>query len=174
MSKTSFQEVAKLGKTFGFDGTLKLVTTPSLLPQLQAAEVVFIETLGHKLPYFVENIKLEKPATIKFEEIQTKEEAQVITGQKVYVELAIEEDSSPLAKAQMTEWTDLLTFQLEDEHLGPIGVIQEIYELPQQWLASIEYQGEEVLIPLNEAFVKGIDPTAKLILTDLPEGLLEL
>lgn len=174
MSNTSFQEVGKLGKTFGFDGALKLKILPAFLAQIQSAEVIFIETIGNKLPYFVEKITFDKPAIIKFEDINSKEEAQVIAGQKMYLELPVAEQSGPLVKAEIAAWKDLLGFQLEDEQFGPIGIIQEIYELPQQWMASIEYQGEEVLIPLNEAFVKGIDPLAKVILTDLPEGLLDV
>lgn len=174
MSKTSFREVGKLSKTFGFDGTLKLKVEPAFLAQLQAAEVVFIETIGSKLPYFVERLSLENPTTIKFEDINSKEQAQIITGQKLYLELPLEESNSPLASAAIAEWKDLMHFDIEDEQLGRLGTIQEIYELPQQWMASIDYEGAEVLIPLNEAFVQGIDPDKKVVHTHLPEGLLDL
>ncbi|MBX2877851.1 MAG: ribosome maturation factor RimM [Saprospiraceae bacterium] len=174
MAKTSLQEVGKLGKTFGFDGTLKVKIEGSYLAQLQAAEFVFIETAGNKLPYFLEKITQDSSTTIKFEDINSKEEAQVIAGQKLYLELVAEEVKGPLGMTEINHWTDLVGFQLEDEKVGTLGVIQEIYELPQQWMASIDYKGEEVLIPLNETFVKGIDPTEKVVVTVLPEGLLEL
>lgn len=174
MAKTSLQEVGKLGKTFGFDGTLKVKIEHSFLPQLQSAEVVFIETAGNKLPYFLEKLTRDNTTTIKFEDVNSKEEAQVIAGQKLYLELASEEVKGPLGMTEISHWTDLVEFQLEDEKLGSLGTIEEIYELPQQWMASIDYKGEEVLIPLNEAFVKQIDPIKKIVLTLLPDGLLEL
>ena len=174
MAKTSLQEVGKLGKTFGFDGTLKVKIESSFLAQLETAEVVFIETAGNKLPYFLEKISQENPTTIKFEDVNSKEEAQVISGQKLFLELKAEEVKGPLGMTEISHWTDLVDFRLEDEKAGPLGVIEEIYELPQQWMASIDYQGEEVLIPLNEAFVKGIDPSEKVVFASLPEGLLDL
>ncbi len=174
MANTSLQEVGKLGKTFGFDGTLKVRLESAFLPQLRAAEVVFIETSGNNLPYFLEQLTEDSPATIKFEDVNSKEEAQLIAGQKIYLEVAAEDVKGPLGMTEISHWTDLIEFRLEDEKKGPIGIIQEIYELPQQWMASIDYQGEEILIPLNETFVKGIDPSDKVILTELPDGLLEL
>ena len=71
MAKTSLQEVGKLGKTFGFDGTLKVKIESSFLAQLETAEVVFIETAGNKLPYFLEKISQENPTTIKFEDVNS-------------------------------------------------------------------------------------------------------
>lgn len=174
MAKTSFHEAGKLGKTFGVDGTLKIKIDPSFLPQLQAAEVVFIETIGNKLPYFLEKLTLDSPAAIKFEDINSKEEAQIIAGQKLYLELATEEVKGPLGSPGIAHWSDLVDFLLEDEILGELGLIREIYELPQQWMASIDYKGEEALIPLNETFVKEIDAEGKIIVTRLPDGLMDL
>lgn len=174
MAKTSLQEVGKLGKTFGFDGTIKVKVESSFLSQLETAEVVFIETAGNKLPYFLEKLTQDNPTTIKFEDVNSKEEAQIIAGQKLYLELEAEEIKGPLGMTEIGHWTDLIDFRLEDEKVGVLGAIQEIYELPQQWMASIDYQGAEVLIPLNEAFVKGIDPAEKVVLTLLPDGLLDL
>jgi len=174
MAKTSFHEAGKLGKTFGLDGTLKVKVDPSFLPQLQAAEVVFIETIGNKLPYFLEKLTLDHPTAIKFEDINSKEEAQIIAGQKLYLELVAEEVKGPLGSPGIANWSDLVDFLLEDEVLGKLGVIQEIYELPQQWMASIDYKGEEALIPLNETFVKGIDAEGKIVVMHLPEGLMNL
>ncbi len=174
MAKTSLQEVGQLGKTFGFDGTLKVKIDSSYYAELQTAEVVFIDTAGNKLPYFLTKLTLDTPTTIKFEDVNSKEEAQVIAGQKLYLEVATEVVKGPLGMTEISHWTDLVDFQLEDEKIGTLGIIEEIYELPQQWMASVTYQGEEVLIPLNETFVKQIDPVEKNVLTLLPDGLLEL
>lgn len=174
MAKTSFHEVGKLGKTFGVDGTLKVKIDQSFLPQLEAAEVVFIETIGNKLPYFLEKLTLDHPTAIKFEDINSKEEAQSIAGQKLYLELAAEEVKGPLGNPGIAHWSDLVDFLLTDEVLGELGVIREIYELPQQWMASIDYKGEEALIPLNETFVQGIDADGKVVITRLPDGLMDL
>ena len=65
-------------------------------------------------------------------------------------------------------------FLLVDKELGEIGVIEEVLELPQQEMAVVKKEGKEVMIPLNDTFVKGIDRTKKRIDVELPEGLLDL
>jgi 16S rRNA processing protein RimM len=46
--------------------------------------------------------------------------------------------------------------------------------MPQQEIAVVVYQNKEVLIPLNEKLIVSIDEDKKVILMDLPEGLLTL
>lgn len=174
MAKKVWIEVGKLGKTFGFNGSLKLDVDDRQLPVLQAAEFVFIETSGNKIPYFVSEIMDGNPLTIKLEDIDSKETAQTLSGQKIYLESLV--TSSPKEKKlkEIGHLSELIGFNLQDELTGPIGEILDIYELPQQWLAAIVYQEKEILIPLNDQFITAIDETQQLIYTKLPEGLLDL
>ena len=174
MGKKNLKEIGKLGKTFGFDGSLKLVIDPPLLAELKKAEFVFIPTAGHKVPYFVNKIKTGNPLTIKLEDVDSKEDALSLSGQKVYIEAAVKTASGPMQLKEITQLGDLVDFELQDEKIGTIGKIAAIYELPQQWMASIEYEEREVLIPLNEEFVVAIDVARKIVRTDLPEGILKL
>jgi len=170
----NLKEVGKLGKTFGFDGSLKLAIDAALLAELKKAEFVFIPTAGHKVPYFVDKIKTGKPLTIKLEDVDSKEDALSLSGQKIYIEAAEKVTSGPVPLTEITQLSELVDFELQDEKLGKIGNIAAIYELPQQWMASIDYEDREVLIPLNEEFVVAIDVAQKIVLTHLPEGILVL
>jgi len=44
----------------------------------------------------------------------------------------------------------------------------------QQLIAAVTYKGCEVLFPLNEEIIKGIDVVKEVVLIDLPEGLLDI
>lgn len=170
----NLKEIGKLGKTFGFDGSLKLAIDSALLTELKKAEFVFIPTAGHKVPYFVDKIKTGKPLTIKLEDVNSKEDALSLSGQKIYIQAEEKTTSGPIPLKEITQLSDLVAFELQDEKIGEIGKIAAIYELPQQWMASVDYEDREVLIPLNEEFVVAIDIAQKIVLTDLPEGLLVL
>ena len=61
---------------------------------------------------------------------------------------------------------------IRDEHAGKIGAILRVEEFPQQEMAFVEYKGQEVLIPMNDAFIVSIDKTKEEIIMNLPEGLL--
>lgn len=63
---------------------------------------------------------------------------------------------------------------LVDQNAGEIGHITEVLEMPQQEMAAVQYQGREVLIPLNEQFIIEVDHATQKVLMDLPEGLLNL
>jgi 16S rRNA processing protein RimM len=65
-------------------------------------------------------------------------------------------------------------YQLVDQELGNLGVIEEIVESPGQHLAMLDYQGREVVVPLNPVFIQSVDHNAKKVQVDLPEGLLDL
>jgi 16S rRNA processing protein RimM len=49
-----------------------------------------------------------------------------------------------------------------------------LFETPGQVLATVWYQGKEVIIPLVDATVVGIDGSRKTIQVRLPEGLLDV
>lgn len=73
--------------------------------------------------------------------------------------------------------TDGLTgFEIRDINAGVIGVVEDVLENPGQVLLSVKRNGggDNVLIPLVDAFIEGIDEDARLIDVALPDGLLEL
>ena len=69
---------------------------------------------------------------------------------------------------------DLLGFIAVDEDEGELGKITDIQELPQQLIATVNYKECEVLFPLNEEIIKGIDVVKGIVRVDLPEGLLDI
>ena len=69
---------------------------------------------------------------------------------------------------------DLKGFTAVDENEGELGEITAIHEYPQQLIAAVTYKGCEVLFPLNEEIIKGIDVVKETVLIDLPEGLLDI
>jgi 16S rRNA processing protein RimM len=56
----------------------------------------------------------------------------------------------------------------------PIGKVLEVIEQPLQILLRLEIQGKEVLVPLNESTLVGIDRKKQVINVSLPEGLLDI
>jgi 16S rRNA processing protein RimM len=49
-----------------------------------------------------------------------------------------------------------------------------VYHLEHQDLIAMDYQNKEVLIPLNDEIVLGIDREAGSLAVNLPEGLLDI
>jgi len=127
---------------------------------------------GKMIPYFVESIKYPQKgiAYLYVEDIDTIEKATPLVKKDVYLTNKLK------PKKKKSEFTlkDLIGFTAIDENEGELGKISAINEFPQQLIATVTYKGCEVLFPLNEEIIKGIDVVKSMVLVDLPEGLLDI
>ena len=133
---------------------------------------VFIETAGKLVPYFVASIKyLQKNAAYLFlEDVDTIEKAATLAKKDIYLPNKLK------PKKKEAEFTlfDLVGFTAIDDYEGELGKITDVQEYPQQILATVTYKNCEVLFPLNEEIIKGIDVVREIVRVDLPEGLLDI
>ncbi len=164
-------EIGKTGKPHGVKGELRLRIEGAYLEDALKASVIFIETKGQQLPYFVEQLKIGNAAIVKLEDITRKEDAMLLANATLF--LRDEDVSIKVIDADLV-FAYLKGYQLEDIAIGVIGTIKTIEEYPQQEMAIVDYKEKEVLIPLHEALIQQIDKAKKVLLMELPEGLLEL
>jgi 16S rRNA processing protein RimM len=61
-----------------------------------------------------------------------------------------------------------------DKSKGELGIVDDMMQMPTQWIAQMNYKGKEVLMPLVEQTIESIDLKKKTLHLDLPEGLLEV
>ncbi len=134
--------------------------------------MVFIEIAGKLVPYFVSSIKyLQKNAAyLILEDVDTIEKASLLARKNIYLPNKLK------PKKKKAEFTlmDLKGFTAIDENEGELGIITDIHQYPQQLIAAVTFKNCEVLFPLNEEIIKGIDVVREIVTVDLPEGLLEI
>ena len=63
---------------------------------------------------------------------------------------------------------------MHDAHHGFIGTVIEVLEYPHQAVLSIAFHEKEILIPITDEIVTGIDRDKKQLTTNAPEGLIEI
>jgi 16S rRNA processing protein RimM len=167
-------QIGFVGKTHGVNGELKYNVEDEYWEDFFDAQVLFVEIAKRKTPFFVEEITTGGLALLKFEDIQSREDAIPLTNKELYMRESDLAERKP-EELNLDEMLDLLTgFMVVDEEVGEVGVIKEVLEFPQQVMAVLDYQEKEILIPLNDEFIQSIDQKNKGILMNLPEGLLEL
>ena len=172
---SEYQSIGYTKKTYGIKGEIKLNITDRYLEDFAQAEVLFLNLAGRKIPYFIEYINFENPFTLKFEDYNSKESALELTGKEIFMrtkDLLPEEEK--VLEIEGLVYEKYVGYQIEDTTKGNLGVIKEIVEYPQQEMAILSIDQNEVLIPLNEQLIRSIDEIEKLIKMDLPLGLLEL
>jgi 16S rRNA processing protein RimM len=163
--------IGSILKTRGLKGELQLYVDFEGLEKINF-NAVFVDMAGKLVPYFVQSVKYPQRnvAYLYVEDIDTIEKATPLVKKDVYLPNKLK------PKKKKSEFTlkDLQGFTAIDDNEGELGEITEINEYPQQLVASVRYKNREVLFPLNEEIIKGIDVAEKVVYIELPEGLLDI
>ncbi|HEY5326795.1 MAG TPA: ribosome maturation factor RimM [Mucilaginibacter sp.] len=133
---------------------------------------IFIEITGKLVPYFVSSVKyLQKNAAyLVLEDVDTIEKTSLLVKKHIYLPNKLK----PKRKKQEFTLFDLKGFTAVDVNEGVLGIITAVHEYPQQIIAAVDFRNKEILFPLNEEIIKGIDAVKEIVTVDLPEGLLDV
>ncbi len=167
----NYCSIGKLVATFGVSGELILKHHLGKKTALKGLETLFIEDKKDELlPYFVETtkIKSDDEIYIKIDGINTKESAQKIVQKQVWL---VEEEFHKYAGKSAP--ISLLGFHMVQDG-ETLGEILEVIEQPHQLLCRIDWKGKEALIPIHEETLIKIDKKKKLVVVNLPDGLLDV
>jgi 16S rRNA processing protein RimM len=164
-------KIGHLAAAHGIEGLLVLQHNLGRKSDLAGVEAFFVETQeGRFLPYFLSEVKARNASEslVRVEGITTREKALALLKKGVWLETPIAQrlanKSTPIA---------LLGYVVVDQG-KTLGPVLEVIEQPAQILLRLEIDGKEVLAPLHEGTLEGIDHRKRLIKLSLPEGLLDI
>lgn len=166
-------QLGYVSKTHGLHGELGIVLDVDFPETYDDLESVFVAASGSEtlIPFFVEHIAIrQNKALIKFEDIDTIEQAETLLKASLYLPL---ESLPPLADDQFY-YHDIIGFTVEDEAQGTLGIVQDVYESTGQDMIVMLYQDKEVLVPINDDIVPRVDKVQSIVHVSLPEGLLDV
>jgi len=166
--------IGKTQKPFGLEGEIRFYIEDQYLEDFDAADVVFLKIMGKPLPYFIESVRAQKSPLVKFEDVNTPEEAKLITSCEIMMQASALRSDKEEEEEEEMEYAGLVGFEVIEQSRGAIGKVKEIEEYPEQIMALVEFEGKEVLIPLNEHFIQRVEEEQKKLFLDLPEGLLDI
>ena len=164
--------LGKIVKKYSFKGEL-LVKLDTDEPEIfKNLESVFISLRNNLIPFFVDSCKLHKSQLlrIKFEDVDSEEDADALLKSDLYLPLSI----LPTLSGNKFYYHEVTGFTIIDENFGEVGVIDNINDTGAQELFVIDRDGTEILIPVNDEFIKKVDRDKKQILVKTPEGLIDL
>jgi 16S rRNA processing protein RimM len=172
MQKKDCFYLGKIVKKYSFKGEvlIKLDTDePELYEHLDA---LFIDLRNNLVPFFIESSQLHKSELlrVKFEEVDTELDADSILKCDVYLPL----EFLPKLEDDKFYFHEVVGYTVEDVHFGKVGTIKSINDTSSQALFEIDRDGIEILIPMNDDFIKKVDKKKKLIIVETPEGLIDL
>jgi len=171
MSHPDHVYLGYFSRTRGLKGELQLFFEYEAYDELEL-ESIFVEMDGKLVPFFIEQIKVHPNSTafLFLEEYDHLDKVQSLLRKKVYYPQSLVPERDP----DDFRLTDLKGYQVIDLQHGALGIIIEIHDFPQQMVASVAFEGKELLFPLNEDLMLNIDSDTKRLEVDLPDGLVEM
>lgn len=169
-----YLEIGKIKKPHGLYGELKVTIDERFFADVNEVEAFFVEMEGDKAPYFIESLRGGNPLLLKLEDIDSKEDAALFTNKIIYLRAEDVSLSEEEIKDTGLEFSYLEGFVLEVVDLGQVGEILRVDEFPQQEMATVDYQGKELFVPLLKQWIVLVDKDQKIVQMDLPEGLLDV
>lgn len=167
---SEYTEIGKLLKAHGVKGELKCVIEAEYLEEVLKSGIVYVDQGSTPIPFFIETIRSKDPFLMKLETIDTKEEAVEVAHRTLKVPTGVL--SRIIVEEPDTEYHFIAGWKMMDKQHGEIGTVDRVEEFPQQEMAFVEKDGEEILVPLHADLIVEVDRDSKLIYMDLPEGLI--
>jgi 16S rRNA processing protein RimM len=166
-----YYKAGKLVAVHGLKGELVLKHELGKKSSLKDVKAIFIEDKKDSfLPWFVEStkIKSENETYLKLEGLETRETAAKLVQKEAWV---TEEDFKRLSAKSAP--ANLLGYTIINNK-ERLSEVLEVIEQPHQLLCRILLNEKEVLIPVNEGFLRKIDHKRKEVLVELPDGLIDI
>ena len=157
-------KIGKLGKPHGVKGEITFAITDDVFDRVDA-EYLVLDIDGILVPFYLEEyrFKNDENVLVKFEDIDTQEQARNYTGCEVFFPRHLSDSDGE----NMT-WAEIIGFQLVDAVTGKVvGTLNLLFEVTTP-------EGDDILIPASNDLIEEVSAEKKEIRMAIPEGLLDL
>ena len=161
-------------KAHGLHGEVRIfldVDFPEVYNNLESVLVAYKNAPQTLVPFFIDTLRLSgNTALVHFEDVDTIDQAEDLREAQLYLPL----ETLPKLQPGQFYYHEVIGYTIVDQKAGTLGTIREIHALAGQDIIAMDYQGKEVLIPVNDDIVGTADHTQQLLHVSLPEGLLDI
>lgn len=164
--------LGKITKIHGIKGECQIYLDVDNPNEYEEMESVFVEINKNLVPFFIEKIDVKHggQAVVKFEGINKIEEVSSIINNSLFLPIEV----LPKLKGNKFYFHEVIGFGVIDTEFGPIGNIKNIIDHPLQNILELDFNGVEVLVPVNNEIIKNVDRKNKTIEVVMPAGLLDV
>lgn len=166
-----FIQIGQIRKSYGYQGLIRVSIDEIYEEDLFEQDFVFIGIDGYKVPFEIEAVSEAKGLNLKLHGLDTPEDISRYHNLPLYLLKEDIKHAKRLLEENQT-LSGLGGMHLYDINQGFIGIIDRIEEYPQQLMAIIVQNDQEILIPLHPSLIDSIDTKNQKLMMNLPEGLL--
>jgi 16S rRNA processing protein RimM len=169
--KENYFCLGKVLKTFGYRGEIIVLIESDEPERYNDLDMLFIDMDQSLVPWFIEKLDLQGDrAQVKIEDIDEPENARKLLGRDVYLPIS---QLRSLDEAHFY-FHEVIGFSVVDQLKGHIGRVAEILDRPEQEIIRIINENKDILIPLTDEMITGVDRENQTLYISAPPGLIDL
>ncbi|MEN8230810.1 MAG: ribosome maturation factor RimM [Bacteroidota bacterium] len=165
-------KAGKISKPYGLQGRVNMILDPEAGKHIEIDNPLFINIDGQRVPFFVEDfepVSLDQ-AIVKFEFINSVEEAREVSGCEVY----LDPSQKSASKSGMKDYSAAVGYDAFDQDVGYLGKITDFIQHDMNPVLMVDYKGKELMVPAVDELIQQINHKERSIYFHLPEGLTTL
>ena len=172
MQKKDCFLIGTVFKLHGYKGEVNIYNNNNLRFNFQNIKHLLIEKDNTLIPYFISKARNKKQniLLVKFEEINSEQEALKILKHNVYIPINFLPDSQKNIESEKS----LIGFKVLDSNLGYLGEISYINIQTPQKLIYVNNGEKEFCFPMHEEFIIKIKKDETIMEVIIPEELINL
>ena len=158
-------------KLHGYKGDVNIYNDNDIPLIFTNIDFFFVEINNELIPYFADSVrpKKKKILLVKFEDVDSEEQALKILKRKVYL------PNKFLPKLEDINPDKIIAgFDVTDKTLGRVGMVDFVSDKTPQKLIIVKDGEKEFFIPFHENFVINIDLENRILYVDIPEELMNI
>jgi 16S rRNA processing protein RimM len=163
--------LGRITKASGYEGAVTVKLERIFTENIPAMESVFLEIEGRPVPFLISDSDYSGADNLKlrFKGYESVEKISEFIGCRIFL---TDEPAVVLKKAGNQSLIAYKIFTQDDVELGPVA---DIISNSGQWLLNIlSAEGKSFLIPFHEDLIIKIDHRKKIVIMEIPDGLLEI
>jgi 16S rRNA processing protein RimM len=172
MDLESLQRIGKLGKPWGNQGELTVHLEEVDLDELVHTGSLFVDIEGQKVPFFFTSLRDQgrSGVLVKFDDFEDPQGAGILVGRDIYAPPGLLSDGSD----ESWDPDDCIGMLVSDEEHGELGEVVAMDGTDENPVMVILHGAKEIMIPLADEIIVGIDPEQNVMVVRTPPGLLDL
>lgn len=170
MDIKDYYKVGFVMRPHGLKGEVTLSLQPDAPVIWEEVTSIILQKENQLIPYFIESISIRsEKAFVKFEDVNTPEEAGLLKGASLFLNKA----SRPrLSRGEFYD-EEIIGFDVFHE-TDLLGKVKEVETAGPNRFLIVNTPEKEVMIPTNGPFITSINKSKKKITVRLPEGFLDI
>jgi 16S rRNA processing protein RimM len=171
MDLDSLHRIGRLGKPWGHQGELTVHLDDVDLDDLVTAGSLFVDIEGQKVPFFFTKLQDKgRDILVKFDDFHDPQSASILVGRDIYAPPGLLADGSD----ESWDPEEFIGMIVKDEVHGELGEVVGTEGTEKNPVLVVLLGEQEVMIPLADEMILGVDPEENLLLVRTPPGLVDL